>query len=72
VGNARGEEWYEVRVCLLAFRGLLAVMAMLCMGSARSASSLTWDCTKGLVGGLYAKLDDSEEDSDEKPDCVLS
>lgn len=29
-----------------------------------STSSLVWDCTRGLVGGTYAKLDEYDDDSE--------
>ena len=37
-------------------------------GIDRSSSSLLSDCTRGLVGGLYMKLDDKDDDNGEVPD----
>jgi hypothetical protein len=40
-------------------------MLMTWSGKVRSKSSLLSDCTNGLVGGLYTKLDEKDEDKDD-------
>jgi hypothetical protein len=47
-------------------------MSMLFMGRDRSTSSFSSDCTSGLVGGLYTKLDDRDDESEDMPDNALS
>ena len=42
------------------------------MGSDMSRSSLLSDWTRGLVGGLYTKLEDSEEDREDGTDLKSS
>jgi len=71
-GLANGVEFKKLSVCRRAFWALFVAMSILFMGSDRSISSLLSDWTRGLVGALYAKLWDRDEDRDEVPDTKPS
>lgn len=66
-----GDDWEKLKLRVWRrdeLRGLLLAILMLFSGRLRSRSSLLSDWTRGLVGGLYTKLEENDDDSDEVPE----
>lgn len=67
----KAEVWVEFRVCLRV-PGRPESILRASMELEHSRSSLLSDCTNGLVGGLYAKLEERDDEREEIPEPILS